>query len=314
MAQRPVHRPRSRPGRHAVSSCFPSPVDRSAGGLSFPRRCWRRRPRQGFSDRQADRARSGTRSARAFRVRPRRTDRQGGCRASSRRRRCSSGAGACRADGPHSRRPHSRSLPEARDRQGPGQDRQLTKLQRPVARRMAESKATAPALLPAGRVRPDRRRRGPQHLKANRQGGRDRPHLQRHGDQGLSLTLRGEPQAESRLDQQAHQADWRFNVGFAVAAQDGLFVATVFEDADHKGLTVCNEAPPLTARVREESITPPRKNCSIAHVHSSSNLGMYEFSNFSHIIDAPQPASLTISSSSRTSRSARPARASPRPA
>ena len=37
----PGHRPRSRPGRHAVSSCFPSPVDRSAGGAAFPSRCWR---------------------------------------------------------------------------------------------------------------------------------------------------------------------------------------------------------------------------------------------------------------------------------
>ena len=36
----PPHPPTS-PGRHAVSSCFPIPVDRSAGGVSFPSRCWR---------------------------------------------------------------------------------------------------------------------------------------------------------------------------------------------------------------------------------------------------------------------------------
>ncbi len=82
-------------------------------------------------------------------------------------------------------------------------------------------------------------------------------------------------------------------MGVAVAAQDALVVATIF-DADRKSvLEIGSESRALVARVRDGSITPAEL---AGQTFTISNLGMYGVDSFSAVINAPQAAILAVGS------------------
>jgi pyruvate dehydrogenase E2 component (dihydrolipoyllysine-residue acetyltransferase) len=168
---------------------------------------------------------------------------------------------------------------------------ELTKLQQTVARRMAESKATAPHFYLQAEFDLTAAVEGRKKLKAMAKEGEAVPTFNDMVVKACALALREFPRANGAYRDGKIELYSRVNVGVAVAAQDALVVPTVF-DADVKGLRqISSETRALAARVRDGSITPPELSGGTFTV---SNLGMYGISNFSAVINTPQAGILAV--------------------
>jgi pyruvate dehydrogenase E2 component (dihydrolipoamide acetyltransferase) len=168
---------------------------------------------------------------------------------------------------------------------------ELTKLQQTVARRMAESKATAPHFYLQAEFDMTAAVEGRAKLKAMAKEGEAVPTFNDMVVKACAIALREHPRANGAYRDGKIEQYSRVNVGVAVAAQDALVVPTVF-DADLKGLRqISAETRALAARVREGSITPPELSGGTFTV---SNLGMYGISNFHAVINTPQAGILAV--------------------
>jgi pyruvate dehydrogenase E2 component (dihydrolipoamide acetyltransferase) len=168
---------------------------------------------------------------------------------------------------------------------------ELTRLQQTVARRMAESKATAPHFYLQAEFDMTAAVEGRAKLKAMAKEGEAVPTFNDMVVKACALALREHPRANGAYRDGRIELYSRINVGVAVAAQDALVVPTVF-DADQKGLRrIAEETRALAARVRDGSITPPELSGGTFTV---SNLGMYGISNFSAVINTPQAGILAV--------------------
>jgi pyruvate dehydrogenase E2 component (dihydrolipoamide acetyltransferase) len=168
---------------------------------------------------------------------------------------------------------------------------ELTKLQQTVARRMAESKATAPHFYLQAEFDMTAAVEGRAKLKAQAKEGGVVPTFNDMVVKACALALREYPRANGAYRDGKIELYSRINVGVAVAAQDALVVPTVF-DADQKGLRrIATEARALAGRVRDGSITPPELSGGTFTV---SNLGMYGISNFQAVINTPQAGILAV--------------------
>src|SRR5512144_266634 len=168
---------------------------------------------------------------------------------------------------------------------------ELTKLQQTVARRMAESRATAPHFYLQAEFDLTAAVEGRNRLKAMAKEGETVPTFNDMIVKACALALREHPRANGAYRDGRIELYSRVNVGVAVAAQDALVVPTVF-DADRKGLRqISAETRALTARVRDGSITPPELSGGTFTV---SNLGMYGISNFQAVINTSQAGILAI--------------------
>jgi pyruvate dehydrogenase E2 component (dihydrolipoamide acetyltransferase) len=168
---------------------------------------------------------------------------------------------------------------------------ELTKLQQTVARRMAESKATAPHFYLQAEIDMTSAVAGRAKLKASAKEGEVVPTFNDMVVKACALALREYPRANGAYRDGRIELYSRINVGVAVAAQDALVVPTVF-DADQKGLRrIATETRALAARVRDSSITPPELSGGTFTV---SNLGMYGISNFHAVINTPQAGILAV--------------------
>ncbi|HEY7122074.1 MAG TPA: dihydrolipoamide acetyltransferase family protein, partial [Solirubrobacterales bacterium] len=168
---------------------------------------------------------------------------------------------------------------------------ELSKLQQTVARRMAESKATAPHFYLQAEIDMTAAVEGRATLKAAAKEGDVVPTFNDMVVKACALALQEFPRANGAYRDGKIELYSRINVGVAVAAQDALVVPTVF-DADQKGLRrIATETRALAARVRDGSITPPELSGGTFTV---SNLGMYGISNFSAVINTPQAGILAV--------------------
>ena len=168
---------------------------------------------------------------------------------------------------------------------------ELTRLQQTVARRMAESKATAPHFYLQAEFDMTAAVEGRARLKAMAKEGESVPTYNDMVVKGCAIALREFPRANGAYRDGKIELYSRVNVGVAVAAQDALVVPTVF-DADTKGLRqIASETRALAARVRDGSITPPELSGGTFTV---SNLGMYGISNFHAVINTPQAGILAV--------------------
>jgi pyruvate dehydrogenase E2 component (dihydrolipoamide acetyltransferase) len=166
-----------------------------------------------------------------------------------------------------------------------------TRLQQVVARRMAESKATAPHFYLQAEIDMSAAVEARTRLKALTPEGEVVPSFNDMVVKACALALREHPLANGAYKDGRFELYSRVNVGVAVAAQDALVVPTVF-DADRKGLReIATDARALAAKVRDGSITPPELSGGTFTV---SNLGMYGVSNFSAVINSPQAAILAV--------------------
>jgi pyruvate dehydrogenase E2 component (dihydrolipoamide acetyltransferase) len=165
---------------------------------------------------------------------------------------------------------------------------ELTRLQRTVSRRMAESKATAPDF----QLQMEIEMSLAVELRARLKEVSDpAPSFNDMVVKAAAMALREYPRANGAYRDGQWELYSRVNVGVAVAAQDALVVPTVF-DADQKSLgQIAREARELATRVRDGTITPPELS---GGTFSVSNLGMYGIENFTAIINPPQAAILAV--------------------
>jgi pyruvate dehydrogenase E2 component (dihydrolipoamide acetyltransferase) len=167
----------------------------------------------------------------------------------------------------------------------------LSKTQQVIARRMAESKATAPHFYLRASVDMSRAVEGRARLKAAAGEGEVVPSFNDMVVKACALALREHPRANGAYRDGRFELYSQVNVGVAVAAEDALVVPTVF-DADRKGLRqIAGESRALSKKVREGQITPPELSGATFTV---SNLGMYGIDGFSAVINPPQAAILAV--------------------
>jgi pyruvate dehydrogenase E2 component (dihydrolipoamide acetyltransferase) len=166
-----------------------------------------------------------------------------------------------------------------------------TKVQATVARRMAESKATAPHFYLQVEVDMSRAVEARARVKAAAGEGEVVPSFNDMVVKACALALREHPRANGAYRDGRFELYSRVNVGVAVAARDALVVPTVF-DADRKGLRqIASESRALAQRVRDGKVTPPELSGGTFTV---SNLGMFGIDSFSAVINPPQAGLLAV--------------------
>jgi pyruvate dehydrogenase E2 component (dihydrolipoamide acetyltransferase) len=166
---------------------------------------------------------------------------------------------------------------------------ELTRTQRTIARRMAESKATIPHF--ALTVELDMERCVALRSELKRLSPEEAPTYNDMVVKACALALREHPRANGSYRDGRLELHARVNVGVAVARNDALVVPTVF-DADLKSLgEIARETRALAERVRAGTITPPELGGGTFTV---SNLGMYEVRSFTAIVNPPQAAILAV--------------------
>lgn len=180
---------------------------------------------------------------------------------------------------------------------------ELSRTQRTIARRMAESKATIPEFTLGLEVDMQRCVELRTELKrlahAPASDGARTPTYNDMVVKACALALREHPRANGSYRDGRFELHDRVNVGVAVAvdAEDALHsalvVPTIF-DADSKSLgEIARETHALAERVRDGSITPPELSGTTFTV---SNLGMYGIESFTAIVNPPQAAILAVGS------------------
>jgi pyruvate dehydrogenase E2 component (dihydrolipoamide acetyltransferase) len=167
----------------------------------------------------------------------------------------------------------------------------LTRLQQTVARRMAESKATAPDFVITVEVDMGAAVELRKQLKAAAGDDVPAPSFNDFVIKASALALRDFPRANGAYRDGRFELYSRVNVGVAVAGQDALVVPTIL-DADRKSLgTIAREARTVAERVRSGAVTPPELSSGTFTV---SNLGMYGIRRFVAVINPPQAAILAV--------------------
>ncbi len=166
-----------------------------------------------------------------------------------------------------------------------------SKTQQVIARRMSESKATAPHFYLRATVDMSEAVAGREMVKARALPGDVIPSFNDMVVKACALGLREHPRANGAYRDGRFELYSRVNVGVAVAANDALIVPTLF-DADRKGLRqIASESRALAGKVREGQITPPELSGATFTV---SNLGMFGIDGFSAVINPPQAAILAV--------------------
>jgi pyruvate dehydrogenase E2 component (dihydrolipoamide acetyltransferase) len=185
--------------------------------------------------------------------------------------------------------PGARERPETA--KGQVSTQELTKLQQTVARRMAESKATAPHFYLQVEVDMSRCVAARTKLKQDAAEGDIVPSFNDMVVKAAAIALREHPRANGAYRDGKLELYGRINVGVAVAVRDALVVPTVF-DADRKGLRqIAEETRALAQRVRDGTVTPPELSGGTFTV---SNLGMFGIDSFSAVINPPQAGILAV--------------------
>jgi pyruvate dehydrogenase E2 component (dihydrolipoamide acetyltransferase) len=170
------------------------------------------------------------------------------------------------------------------------QVQELTRLQRTVSRRMAESKATAPDFALEVEIDMSLCVELRERLK---QVEDKPPSFNDMVVKACANALREHPRVNGAYRDGKFELYSRVNVGVAVAANDALVVPTVF-DADKKSLgEISRTVQSLATKVRDAKITPPELSGGTFTV---SNLGMYGIDRFTAVINPPQAALLAVGS------------------
>jgi pyruvate dehydrogenase E2 component (dihydrolipoamide acetyltransferase) len=193
---------------------------------------------------------------------------------------------------PVEERPAAERAPEpTREEAGPkgrAEVQDLTRLQQTIARRMAESKATAPDFSISLTVDMTNAVELRKRLK---EVADPTPSYNDMVVKAAAIGLREHPRVNGAYRDGKFEIYEKVNVGVAVAAEDALVVPTVF-DADAKSLgQIARDARAAAAKVRDKTITPPELSGATFTV---SNLGMFGIEFFTAIINPPQASILTV--------------------
>jgi pyruvate dehydrogenase E2 component (dihydrolipoamide acetyltransferase) len=177
------------------------------------------------------------------------------------------------------------------DAKGTVQREPLSPTQNIVARRMVESKATMPEFT----VTTDVDVEAAVQLRDQIRGdGLERtPSLGDFVIRACALALREYPRVNSSFQNGELEVYSRVNIGIAVSANGALFVPTIF-DVDGKSLSaIATEVRSLAKRTRAGQLTPPDVGGGTFTV---SNLGMFDVTHFTAMLNPPQAAILAVGS------------------
>ncbi|MGN6815480.1 MAG: dihydrolipoamide acetyltransferase family protein [Solirubrobacterales bacterium] len=181
--------------------------------------------------------------------------------------------------------------PAAGTAKGETRIQEPNKIQQTIARRMAESKATAPHFHLTIEIDMGKAVEARAAIKAAAREGDVVPSFNDMVVKACAIALREFPKANGAYKDGRFELYSRVNVGVAVAAPEALVVPTVF-DADRKGLRqIAAETRALAAKVRDGSVTPPELSGGTFTV---SNLGMYGIDSFEAVINMGQAAILSV--------------------
>jgi pyruvate dehydrogenase E2 component (dihydrolipoamide acetyltransferase) len=187
--------------------------------------------------------------------------------------------------------PATAAGPSIETAKGETTTRELNKLQQTIARRMAESKATAPHFYLTIEIDMGKAVEARAALKAAAKEGEVVPSFNDMVVKASAIALREFPKANGAYRDGRFEQYSRVNVGVAVAAEEALVVPTIF-DADKKGLRrIAEDVRVVAAKVRDGSVTPPELSGGTFTV---SNLGMYGIEVFDAVINMGQAAILSI--------------------
>jgi len=165
------------------------------------------------------------------------------------------------------------------------------KLQQTIARRMAESKATAPHFYLTIEIDMGKAVAARAAIKAATREGDVVPSFNDMIVKACAIALREFPKANGAYRDGRFERYSRVNVGIAVAGEEALVVPTIF-DADQKGLRqIAADTRAVAAKVRDGSVTPPELSGGTFTV---SNLGMYGIDEFDAVINMGQAAILAV--------------------
>jgi pyruvate dehydrogenase E2 component (dihydrolipoamide acetyltransferase) len=171
---------------------------------------------------------------------------------------------------------------------GEAEVQELTRLQQTVARRMAESKATAPDFSISLTVDMTQAVELRKRLK---EVAEPAPSFNDMVVKAAAIALTEHPRVNGAYRDGKFELYEKVNIGIAVAAMDALVVPTVF-DADRKSLgQIARDARAAAEKVRDRTITPPELSGATFTV---SNLGMFGIEQFTAIINPPQASILTV--------------------
>jgi pyruvate dehydrogenase E2 component (dihydrolipoamide acetyltransferase) len=174
---------------------------------------------------------------------------------------------------------------------GEAETREPNKLQQTIARRMAESKATAPHFYLTIEVDMGKAVEARAALKGAAKEGDVVPSFNDMIVKACAIALREFPKANGAYRDGRFELYSRVNIGVAVAAEEALVVPTIF-DADRKGLRqIATDARAVAAKVRDGSVTPPELSGGTFTV---SNLGMFGIDEFDAVINMGQAAILAV--------------------
>ncbi len=178
---------------------------------------------------------------------------------------------------------------------------ELTRTQRTIARRMAESKATIPDF--SLHMEIDMERCAELRAELKRLSPEEAPTYNDMVVKACALALHEHPRANGSYRDGKLQLHSRVNVGVAVAVgadagaqagmADALVVPTVFDAALKSLGEIARETRALAERVRAGTITPPELGGGTFTV---SNLGMYGVRSFTAIVNPPQAGILSVGS------------------
>jgi pyruvate dehydrogenase E2 component (dihydrolipoamide acetyltransferase) len=197
------------------------------------------------------------------------------------------GGGSPAAAGPAGRA----AGPSSETAKGEVQTQDLNKLQQTIARRMAESKATAPHFYLTIEIDMGKAVAARAGFKAAAKDGEVVPSFNDMVVKACAIALREFPKANGAYRDGRFELYSRVNVGVAVAAEQALVVPTVF-DADKKGLRqIAADTRAVAAKVRDGSVTPPELSGGTFTV---SNLGMFGIDEFDAVINMGQAAILAV--------------------
>ncbi|MEX1219789.1 MAG: 2-oxo acid dehydrogenase subunit E2 [Solirubrobacterales bacterium] len=160
-----------------------------------------------------------------------------------------------------------------------------------IARRMAESKATAPHLYLRAEVDMSQAAAVRLAFSQTVADGEPLPTLNDMVVKAVALALRDHPRANGTYRDGGFELYSRINVGIAVAAADTFAVPTI-TDADRLTLgEIASESSRLAARVRDGQITPPEL---AGGTFTVSNLGMFGVRSIDPVINGGQAAILGV--------------------
>jgi pyruvate dehydrogenase E2 component (dihydrolipoamide acetyltransferase) len=169
------------------------------------------------------------------------------------------------------------------------EDRPLSQMRATIAKRMPLSKAPVPHFYVSSEVAMDRG----WALREELNGLEDRPKVSVNDlvIRACAMALLQHPGVNASFQGEAIRVFHRAHIGIAVALEEGL-ITPVLRDAHAKSLAqIAAEARDLAERARNRKLRAPEMSGA---TFSISNLGMFDVTEFSAIINPPEGAILAV--------------------